>query len=111
MNSIKHWKLVRVTSVPLALTFIYFVSQATFIVTRSHTQFVSWVQTPSATAALLIFIVCGFWHAQLGMEEIFVDYVSSEKAQKLCLCVSKLFFFALGLACVYAVMAIKLGTY
>lgn len=107
MKSITHWKLTRITSVPLALLFFYFLAQAEYLASRSPAVLISWIKAPFNTFALLVFVVCGFWHAQLGMEEIIIDYVSSDRRQKLCLCLNKLFFFVLGAACLYATLAIS----
>jgi succinate dehydrogenase / fumarate reductase membrane anchor subunit len=111
MNPIKHWKLTRITSVPLAVLFFYFLEQMPEFLTQSRILAVGWVKQPTTTCALIIFIVCGFWHAQLGMEEIIIDYVTSEKLQKLSLCVNKLVFLVLGLACLYATLAISFGNF
>ena len=111
MNSIKHWSLTRLTSMPLAVLFLYFVAQAEHVASKSRMEIISWIKQPFTTTAIIIFVVCGFWHAQLGMEEIIIDYVPAEKTQKLLLLLNKIFFFALCAACLYAAVAIKFGTF
>jgi succinate dehydrogenase hydrophobic membrane anchor protein len=103
----KHWLITRLTSLPLAVLFFYFITQGEYLTTRVRMQFISWVQEPVTTGALLLFIVCAFWHAWLGMEEIIIDYVPSKNAQGLSLWINKIFFFVLGVACLYAVCAIS----
>ncbi len=109
--SARHWTLQRLTAVPLAALFIYFVWQGEFIATRSREIFISWLKTPTTEIALVLFIIFGFWHASFGVEEILVDYVPSPGRRKLLVFLSKLFFLVLGLACLYAVMTIKYRKY
>lgn len=108
MNSIKHWKLTRILSLPLVLASFYFLAHIDYVTTRSHMQLVSWIKTPAAGFALVVFTVCGFWHAQLGMDEIIIDYVPA-RLQKLSLLAAKAFFGVLGAASLYAIFAIRFG--
>ncbi len=110
-QNVKHWTMTRLTSIPLAVLFFYFVGQSEYITTKSRPVFITWVKEPMVTGALLLFIICGFWHALLGMEEIIIDYVPSKNTQALCLWVNKLFFLVLGAACFYAVLKISFGNY
>ena len=110
-KDIKHWTVTRLTSLPLIPLFIYFIAQSEYIITKSRPVFITWVKEPVATIALLLFIVCAFWHARLGMEEIIIDYVPSKNLQALSLWVNKLFFLVLGVACLYAVLKINLGNF
>ncbi len=107
----RHWTLQRLTSIPLALLFVYFIGQAQFVTTKSREVFISWVKEPQTSGALVLFIIFGFWHASFGIEEIITDYVPSAGKQKFFIFLSKLFFFVLGLACLYAVLTIKSRKY
>jgi len=106
-KDIKHWTITRLTSLPLAVLFFYFLAQGEYLTTRVRMEFISWLQEPVATGAALIFIVCAFWHARLGMEEIIIDYVPSKNPQIASLWINKIFFFVLGVACLYAVCDIS----
>jgi succinate dehydrogenase / fumarate reductase membrane anchor subunit len=107
----KHWMVTRLTSLPLAVLFIYFITQGEYLTTRVRMEFISWLQKPLVTSAALVFIVCAFWHAMLGMEEVIIDYVPAKETQRLSLWLNKIIFFALGVACVYAVYAISFGKF
>ena len=106
-KDVKHWTITRLTSLPLIPLFFYFLAEGENLTTRVRMQFISWLQSPAATGAALVFIICAFWHARLGMEEIIIDYVPAKNAQKLSLIANKLIFFVLGAACLYAVCAIS----
>jgi len=110
-SNTKHWLVTRLTSLPLAVLFFYFITQGEYLNTRVRMEFISWLQKPFVTGAALVFIICAFWHAKLGMEEIIIDYVPSKNTQALTLFVNKLVFLVLGVACLYAVYAISFGKF
>lgn len=103
----KHWLITRITSLPLAVLFIYFITQGEYLTTRVRMEFISWLQKPMVTGAAIIFIICAFWHAALGIEEIIIDYVPSKKTQTTTLWLNKIVFLILGVACLYAVCEIS----
>jgi len=103
----KHWLVTRLTSLPLAVLFIYFITQGEYLTTRVRMEFISWLQKPFVTGAALIFVICAFWHGKLGMDEIIIDYVPSKKTQAFSLFLNKIIFLVLGVACLYAVYAIS----
>jgi succinate dehydrogenase / fumarate reductase membrane anchor subunit len=106
-----HWLITRLTTLPLAALFIYFITQAQYLTTRVRMEFIGWLQKPFVTGAVLVFILCAFWHAKLGMEEVIIDYVPSKNAQALSLLVNKLVFLILGAFCLYATYAISYGKF
>ena len=110
-ENIKHWSAARLTAMLLALLFIYFISQIEYLTRKSRMEFIGWVKEPVTTGALLLFIICAFWHACLGVEEIITDYIQSKNLQTLSFWINKLFFFVLGAACFYAVLAISFGKF
>jgi succinate dehydrogenase / fumarate reductase membrane anchor subunit len=110
-KDIKHWTITRLTSLPLVPLFLYFIGQSEYIMTKSRPVFITWLKEPLTTVCLILFIICGFWHAKLGMEEIIIDYIPSKGAQMLTLWVNALCFFLLGAASLYAVLAISFGNF
>jgi succinate dehydrogenase / fumarate reductase membrane anchor subunit len=105
----KHWWLLRLASLPLIPLFFYFLTQTEHLAAKDRMEFVTWVKQPFPAAALIAFIVCAFYHARLGMEEIIEDYIPSAGQKAAALLVNKIFFFGLGLAAVYAVVVIRFG--
>jgi succinate dehydrogenase / fumarate reductase membrane anchor subunit len=105
----KHWWMLRLASLPLIPLFFYFLTQKEHLAARNRMEFVNWVKQPLPAGALLVFIACAFYHAQLGMEEIIEDYIPAPGQKKAALLVNKLFFSGLGLASLYAVLAINFG--
>lgn len=105
----RHWLLLRFTSLPLIPLFFYFLMQAEHLVTKDRMAFIQWAKQPITTSAIVLFIICAFYHAQLGMEEIIIDYIPAEKQRMVALLLNKAFFSILGIAAVYAALALHFG--
>jgi succinate dehydrogenase / fumarate reductase membrane anchor subunit len=99
----------RLTSLPLIPLFFYFLTQTEHLAARDRMAFVNWVKQPLTAAALVVFILCAFYHARLGMEEIIEDYIPAPGQKSAALILNKMFFFGFGLAALYAVAMIFLG--
>jgi len=110
-TAVKHWSLLRLASLPLIPLAFYFIAQANFLATKSRMVFVSWVKQPETAAAIVVFILCSFFHACLGVDEIIEDYVSSKPVKAAALLANKIFFAVLGALSLYATIAIFTGKF
>ena len=60
---------------------------------------------PLPAILVLLFVVAGIYHMQIGMRSVIVDYVQGA-AREWALIANALFAGALGFACVYAILRI-----
>jgi succinate dehydrogenase / fumarate reductase membrane anchor subunit len=74
-----------------------------------HATLVSWVQQPLVTVSLVLLIMVTFYHAQLGLQIVIEDYISSHSARTLVLLLSNLFCLLFGIVGVVSVLKISLG--
>lgn len=107
----RHWLFLRAASLPLAPLFFYFIMQMEYLTTTSRMGFIGWVAQPATTTALVVFILCSFFHGCLGVEDIIEDYIPPEGGKRLAKLANKAFFIILGLACLYAVLTISFGKF
>lgn len=101
----KHWLILRFTSLPLIPLFFYFVVDRTAF-TRSHVEFIAWLKAPLPAACVAVFLACAFYHACLGMQEIFEDYLPQQSHRNVALMLNRLFFMVLALASFAALVMI-----
>ena len=110
-SGVKHWRALRTLSLPLIPLSFYFLLHVDALTTSSRMGFIAWAGEPVAAFALIVFIICAFYHACLGMEEIMLDYIQPEGAKVAALLANKMFFAGLGIASLYAVLAISFGSF
>ncbi len=74
-----------------------------------HATMVGWIQQPLVTVGLLLLIIVTFYHAQLGLQVVLEDYVSSHSTRTLTLLISNLLCLLFGTVGVVSVLKISFG--
>lgn len=110
-DGVHHWLMSRISAIAIIPAGLYLMSCLDCLVAPDYAAFVSWMSLPFTAIAMLVFIVASFHHACLGVQVVIEDYVHSEGRKVVLLLLSRLFFFFLGFACVYAVIYINFGLY
>lgn len=98
------WRL-RLTSlalVPLTLGFIWLVLS---LLHKDYNGVRAELGEPLPAILLLLFVLAGVYHMQIGMRSVIVDYLQGH-AREWALIANAFVASALGLACVYAVLRI-----
>jgi succinate dehydrogenase / fumarate reductase, membrane anchor subunit len=99
-----NWRM-RVTSlalVPLSLAFVVLVLT---LLHKDYNGARAAMGEPLAAVAVLLFVLAGVFHAELGMRSVIVDYLHGQ-VREWALIVNTCAAVVLGLACVYAVLRI-----
>ena len=78
-----HWWTVRLTSIALIPLSIWFVYSVAMLSSDCGIHIYDWIASPWTATFLIAFVIALFYHASLGMQVVFEDYVSHE-ALKLC---------------------------
>lgn len=102
------WKqrLTGIANIPLTIFFVFLVVS---MVGADHSTAASLIASPLVSIILLMMIVAGLYHMRLGMQTIIEDYVNAE-GMKIVLIIANTFFsFAVGAACIFAVLKISFG--
>jgi len=77
-SGLSHWWHQRLT----AIAMLGLVSWMCFLVVSltgsDYTMVVSVISHPVNAAIMILFITVGFWHAALGLQTVFEDYISHE---------------------------------
>jgi succinate dehydrogenase / fumarate reductase membrane anchor subunit len=99
------WRM-RLTSaalVPLTVAFVWLVLS---LLRKDYNGARAEIAEPIAAITLLLFVLVGVYHMQVGMRSVILDYVHGH-AREWALIANAFFATALGLTCLYAVLRIS----
>ena len=105
-EGVDHWmkqKITAIANVPLVLWLILSILS---LQGASHDQFTYWLSQPLNAILMILLVISVFIHAKLGAQVITEDYVSTEWFKLMKLIGQKVFFFALGIACIFSILKI-----
>ena len=99
-----HMRLTSLALVPLTIGFVWLVLG---LIGRPYQDAEATLSRPFPAILLLLFILAGIYHMQLGMQTIIEDYVHGEHAKEWSLAANLFFCVVVGIACVYAVLRLS----
>ena len=105
-----HWwgqRLTGIALVPLCLWFIWAMSG---LLGADLATFKAWLATGQNAVLMILLIVSGVHHAQLGLQVVIEDYVHSEGAKTVSLVLVKLGAVFLGVINVFAILKLTFGS-
>lgn len=104
-----HWWMQRVTSIALIPLVLWFAFSMLRYARAEYAEFQHWLSSP-INAGLMVTLLCAlFYHAKLGMQVIYEDYVRPEWAMYVALLVTQFVLFLLGAISIIAVLKIALA--
>ena len=74
-EGIHHWWMQRLTAVALVPLTVWFAYSVAMLGTMDHETLVAWIRSPVVTVLLILLIVVGLYHMQLGLRVILEDYI------------------------------------
>jgi len=104
-----HWWLQRVTAVILIPLILWFMISLLSISRADYVTFQQWLSNPIRAGLMVTLLVAMFYHASLGMQVIYEDYVRPEGAKIAALLVTQFILFLLGAISVIAVLKVALA--
>ena len=100
-----HQRLTALLLVPLVLWIGFGIAALPV----SYDLLVEWVRQPLVTVGLVLLIGAVFYHAQLGLQVVIEDYVSSHARRTVLLLLSNLLCLLFGTVGVVSVLKISFG--
>ena len=79
MNETKKWILHRVNAVILAPLFAWFYFSFISLSEKNYPEAVNFFENPLFKTLTIILFFIGFFHAKISLNEIFEDYIHSQK--------------------------------
>lgn len=109
-EGVGHWWAERISGlalVPLTLWFVYY---ATKFAGADLATVKAWIGTAQNPVLLILLIIVGFHHAQMGLQVVIEDYVHSEGAKTVSVILVKMAAVFLAVLNVFAVLRLTFGS-
>ncbi|MEQ9110075.1 MAG: succinate dehydrogenase, hydrophobic membrane anchor protein [Rhodospirillaceae bacterium] len=104
-----HWWLQRVTAIALIPLTIWFVASLIALAGHDYAAFMNWFGQPINATVMILFLAVAFHHAQLGMQVVIEDYVSSHGWRTAINLLVKFACYALAALSIISILTIALG--
>ncbi len=109
-HGVHHFIMQRITAVALIVLSVWFTWLVISLLGSNYAAIHAAVAQPFNAALMIAFVVCVFWHLQMGLQVVVEDYVHVAWQQiSLQVAIRILCFFA-GIAGVLAVLRVALGS-
>ena len=79
MNASRKWILQRISALLVAPLIVWFCVSLISLSTSSYKEVMNFFGNPMFSWLTIILLVAGFFHAKIGLNEIFEDYIENEK--------------------------------
>ncbi len=102
-NGSHHWLLQRFTAIGNLLLLVWLIVSLLMLPNLGYGSVREWIARPVPATAMALLIVTTFWHARLGMQVLFEDYVHTPANKFAVMALLNLAAFAgaaFGLICV-----------
>jgi len=104
-----HWWAQRVTALALIPLVIWFITSMVIVTGADHEAALAFIGSPINAVLLTLLIIAVFHHGQLGLQVVIEDYIQTKWLEVALILAVKGAAIFLGVASVYAVIAIALG--
>ena len=104
-----HWWVQRVSAVALVPLVPWFAVSVIGLFGADYETTVAWVRDPITASLLIALVIATFYHAALGMQVVFEDYLEPRWVEVTAIVVTKLICAFLAIASVVSVLMIAFG--
>jgi succinate dehydrogenase / fumarate reductase membrane anchor subunit len=108
-DGLHHWWMQRLTALALVPLVIWLVISVISLIGAPYGEFVAWVSNPISAVLLSGLIIATFYHAALGMQVIYEDYIHTYLVRLAIDLVTKGILTILALLALYSVLSLALA--
>ncbi len=108
-EGLHHWWVQRVSAVALIPLTIWFVASIVGLAGADHAAVAAWIGNPVVAVLMVLLVAAALYHAQLGMQVVYEDYIHSHWLKITADVGTKLVSLVLGVATIFAILKIALG--
>ncbi|MEP3051573.1 MAG: succinate dehydrogenase, hydrophobic membrane anchor protein [Erythrobacter sp.] len=104
-----HWLMQRFTAVGNVVLFIWLIVSIVLLPNFSYETVSGWLAKPVPATAMVLLIICSFWHARLGLQVLIEDYVQDSGTKFGALAALNLAVIGGGAFAIFSVASLALG--
>jgi succinate dehydrogenase / fumarate reductase membrane anchor subunit len=108
-TGLHHWWMQRLTAIALIPLTLWLTFSVSSISGAEYKEVIAELGSPLNAILIITLIIVAFYHAALGMQVVFEDYVSTIKTRTICIISTNLILLLLAVAGVGAVATIVFG--
>jgi len=108
-DGVHHWWLQRLTSVALVPLTVWFVVSLLSLPALDYATVTQWIRQLWTEVFLILLLLTGTWHSQLGVRVVVEDYVHGQGMKALSLALVTFFHVVVAVAGVLAILRVALG--
>ena len=108
-EGVHHWWAQRITAVALIPLVVWFAISLIMMSGADYAVVRAWIASPVAMVLLVLTIVIGLHHGQLGMQVVIEDYVHNDGMKLALIVLMRFIAVFFGLAAIVASMRIGFG--
>jgi succinate dehydrogenase / fumarate reductase membrane anchor subunit len=106
---VRHWWQQRLTSIALVPLTVWFAVSLLMLPSLGHATLIAWMSQSSTALLLILLVLLGAWHSQLGVRVVVEDYVHGTGARTLSLVLIGFAHVLLAAAGMFAVLKVAFG--
>ena len=104
-----HFLLQRITALALIPLVVWFCLSLAFLPNANYASIVDWLSSPFNAVLMVVTFIAGFYHAALGMQTIFEDYISTHSTRIIATSITNLLLFFFGALGIFSVLKISIS--
>ena len=105
-----HFWMQRVTAIANIPLTLLFLALLIALIGSDYGIALAYVANPFVAIILVLLVISVAFHMRIGMQVIIEDYIHSPPAKMICLAGNILFSAMIGVACIYGVLRVGLGS-
>ena len=104
-----HFLFQRITALALTPLVIWFCISLAFLPDANYATVLAWLNSPFNAVLMIVTLIAGFYHAALGMQVIFEDYIPTHNTRIIAIILTNLLLFFFGALGVFSVLKISIS--
>ena len=108
-SGVHHWWAQRLSALALLPLSVWFVVSLLCLPGLDHVTVILWMGQTWTALLLVLFVLAGAWHSNLGLQVIIEDYVHAAGTRTLLLVVVRFLHILAAAAAVFAVLKVAFG--